>query len=147
MKPVGVRANSNPTTTISPTYAASTTARPRNSRRVNRPYLSDSHSKPRLNPPNAAASRRDVNPLADDLCACGLSRSAHSAGLKVSDTTQEITVEAAIVTANWRKNCPVIPDRKADGTNTAHKVNAIETSAPPTSSIVRCAASFGSIPA
>ena len=26
-----------------------------------------------------------------------------------------------MVTANWRKNCPEMPDRKADGTNTAHK--------------------------
>src|SRR5262249_29102589 len=73
-----------------------------------------------------------------DLAACGLSSSAQSAGLRVSDTTQEITVEAAIVTANWRKNCPVMPDRKADGTKTAHNVSAIETSAPPTSSMVRC---------
>jgi hypothetical protein len=65
----------------------------------------------------------------------------------VSETISEITVEAAIVTANWRKNCPEMPDRKADGTNTAHSVSAMETSAPPTSSIVRCAASLGLMPA
>ena len=38
---------------------------------------------------------------------------------------------------------PEMPDRKADGTNTPHTVSAMETSAPPTSSIVRWAASFG----
>ena len=52
-----------------------------------------------------------------------------------------------MVTANWRKNCPEMPDRKAEGTNTAHSVSAMETSAPPTSSIVRWAASFGFMPA
>ena len=52
-----------------------------------------------------------------------------------------------MVTANWRKNCPEMPERKADGTNTAHSVSAMETSAPPTSSIVRCAASVGVMPA
>ncbi len=59
----------------------------------------------------------------------------------------EMTVEAAIVTANWRKNNPDMPDRKADGTNTAHRVSAIEISAPPTSSIVLWrVASGGDIP-
>ena len=65
----------------------------------------------------------------------------------MSETRQEITVEAAIVTANCRKNSPPIPDRKAVGTNTAHSVRAIAISAPPTSSIVRCAASLGAMPA
>ena len=72
---------------------------------------------------------------------------AHSIGLSVSETKQEITVDAAIVTANWRKNWPVMPDRKAEGTNTAQSVSAMEISAPPTSSIVRCAASVGVRPA
>ena len=74
---------------------------------------------------------------------CALNSTAQSAGLKVSDTKQEISVEAAIVTANWRKNCPVMPDRNADGTNTAHSVSAIEISAPPTSRMVTWAASAG----
>ena len=78
---------------------------------------------------------------------CDFSSSPHSAGLSVSETINEITVDAAMVTANWRKNCPVMPDRNAEGTNTAHSVSAMDTSAPPTSSIVRCAASFGVIPA
>ena len=68
---------------------------------------------------------------------------AQSAGLKVSDTKADTTVEAAIVTANWRKNCPEIPEMKAEGTNTAQSVRAMAISAPPTSSIVRCAASLG----
>src|SRR5258705_13887954 len=55
-------------------------------------------------------------------------------------------VDAEIVTANWRKNWPEIPDRNADGTNTAQSVSAIEISAPPTSSIVTCAALAGVIP-
>ena len=77
---------------------------------------------------------------------CGLSSSAHSAGLRVSETKQEITVEAAIVTANWRKNWPEMPVMKAEGTNTAHSASAIAISAPPTSSMVRCAASRGVMP-
>src|SRR5258708_11988580 len=77
---------------------------------------------------------------------CALNRTAQRAGLRVSETKQEITVEAAIVTANWRKNRPEMPERKADGTNTAHSVRAIAISAPPTSSIVTCAASLGVIP-
>jgi hypothetical protein len=72
---------------------------------------------------------------------------AHKAGLSVRDTKQEINVDAAMVTANWRKNSPEMPDRKADGRNTAHSVSAIATMAPPTSSIVLCAASFGAMPA
>ena len=52
-------------------------------------------------------------------------------------------VEAAIVTANWRKNSPEMPPMKAAGTNTAQSVSAMAMSAPPTSSIVRWAASAG----
>ena len=76
-----------------------------------------------------------------------MSSSAHSAGLSVSETKHEITVDAAMVIANWRKNSPEMPDRNAEGTNTAQSVKAIDTSAPPTSSIVRCAAAIGVMPA
>ena len=41
-------------------------------------------------------------------------------------------VDAAIVTANCRKNSPVIPDRKAAGRKTAQRVRAIAIIAPPT---------------
>ena len=54
-----------------------------------------------------------------------MNRTAHSAGLRVIETKQEITVEAAIVTANCLKNSPEMPERKAEGTKTAHKVSAI----------------------
>jgi hypothetical protein len=40
---------------------------------------------------------------------------AQSAGLSVNETKQEMIVEAAIVTANWRKNSPEIPAIKAGG--------------------------------
>ena len=52
-------------------------------------------------------------------------------------------VAEAIVTANWRKNWPEMPGMKAAGMNTAESTSAIAISAPPTSSMVRCAASFG----
>src|SRR5262249_62304587 len=76
----------------------------------------------------------------------GWKNAAHSAGVSVSETKQEITVEAEIVTANWRKKSPEMPEIKADGTKTAQSVNAIAISAPPTSSIVRWAASVGDMP-
>jgi hypothetical protein len=74
---------------------------------------------------------------------CGNSTIAQSAGLSVSETKQEMIVEAAIVTANWRKNSPEIPAMKAAGTNTAQSASAMAMSAPPTSSMVRRAASAG----
>jgi hypothetical protein len=66
--------------------------------------------------------------------------------LRVSDMKQEITIDAAMVTANWRKNWPEMPLLKADGMNTAHSVSAMAISAPQTSSMVRCAASRGRMP-
>ncbi len=68
---------------------------------------------------------------------CGLNSSAHSAGLKVSDTISEITVAVAMVTANWRKNWPRMPERNTEGMNTADSTSAMAISAPPTSSMVR----------
>ena len=68
------------------------------------------------------------------------------AGLSVSDTRREMTVDVAIVTANCRKNWPEMPVTKAAGMNTAVKTRAMAISAPPTSSTVRRAASFGDMP-
>ena len=48
----------------------------------------------------------------------------------------EMTVEVAMVTANWRKNWPRMPVRKTEGMNTAVSTRAIAISAPPTSSMV-----------
>jgi hypothetical protein len=76
-----------------------------------------------------------------------LNSRAQSAGLSVSETKHEITVAAAMVTANWRKNWPEMPDTKAAGMNTAVSTRAMAISAPPTSSIVRWEASRGDIPA
>ena len=77
---------------------------------------------------------------------CGLSRMAASAGLSVSELKAEITVETAIVTANWRKNWPVMPLMKAQGTNTAHSTRATAITGPVTSSIALRAASRGASP-
>ena len=60
---------------------------------------------------------------------------AASAGLNVSELNAENTVETAIVTANCRKNCPVIPPMNAHGTNTAHNTTATAMTGPVTSSM------------
>ena len=62
-------------------------------------------------------------------------------GLSVSELKAEITVETAMVTANWRKNWPVMPLMKAQGTNTAHSTRATAITGPVTSSIALRAAS------
>ena len=48
----------------------------------------------------------------------------------------EITVAVAMVTANWRKNWPMMPVKKVEGMNTADSTSAMAISAPPTSSMV-----------
>ena len=77
---------------------------------------------------------------------CGLNNSAQSAGLSVKETSSEMTVAVAIVTANWRKNWPLIPGTSAAGMNTAVSTRAMAINAPPTSSIVRRVASRGERP-
>lgn len=72
---------------------------------------------------------------------CGVRICEANAGDSVSEQKQEIAVATAMVTANCWKNCPEMPPRNAVGTNTAHSTSAIETSAPPTSSMVFNAAS------
>src|SRR5262249_26750836 len=112
-------------------------ATPATRRRVRFPYPVDKLSKPRLNQPKPEWRSRPTRPC--DAAPCGLwslKSTVQRAGLKVSETKQEMTVYAAIVTANWRKKSPEIPERKADVTKTAHNVSAIEISAPPTSFIV-----------
>ena len=58
----------------------------------------------------------------------------------MSEQKQDSAVATAMVTANWRKKRPVIPSRKAVGTKTAQSTRAIDSSAPPTSSMVAVAA-------
>src|SRR5207244_4590744 len=47
----------------------------------------------------------------------GRNNSAVSAGLSVKELKAEITVDTAMVKANWRKKAPVMPPKKAPGTN------------------------------
>ncbi len=73
-------------------------------------------------------------------------KSAESAGLSVSELKVEITVEAAIVSANWRKNCPVNPLMNAQGTKTALKTSPTATTGPETWLIALIVASRGARP-
>src|SRR5579883_2026794 len=98
----------------------------RTNRPVRLPYRDDSHSKPALKRPNAnrgtRARPRDLScaPLAWG----GFSRTAQSAGFRVSETKHEMTVDAAMVIANCLKNSPEMPEMNAVGPNTAHSVSA-----------------------
>src|SRR5690349_1970735 len=56
-------------------------------------------------------------------------------GVIVIALIAEMTVETAIVTANWRKNWPVMPEMMAHGTNTADSTSATAMIGPVTSSI------------
>ena len=96
-------------------------------------------------------SRRSARrPIAAGLRRCpsrrGLSNRADNAGLRVSETNIEMSVETAMVKANWRKNCPVMPLMKAHGMNTADSTKPIATTGPDTCSIARTVASCGDIP-
>ena len=56
-------------------------------------------------------------------------------GVIVSALIAEMIVETAIVTANWRKNWPVIPPRKQQGMNTELSTRVIARIGPVISSI------------
>ena len=71
------------------------------------------------------------------------SRRAASAGESVSELSAEIAVETAMVSANWRKNVPVMPVMNAVGMKTEQSTSAIATNAPPTSVMALRAASRG----
>ena len=55
-------------------------------------------------------------------------------------------VETAIVRANWRKNCPVMPLMNAHGTNTALSTRPTAITGPDTCSIALIVASRGARP-
>ena len=74
------------------------------------------------------------------------SKSAASAGDRVSELNALIRVETAMVTANWRKNWPVMPPTNAAGMNTAESTSAMATTGPVTSSIALRVASRGDSP-
>src|SRR6202023_3065471 len=107
----------------------------RTKRAVIMAYFDDIHSKPALKRPNVPRRIR-LSPRGLAWPWCGFSSTAASAGLRVSETKQEITVEAAMVVANCVKNRPEIPEMKADGTKTAQRVSAMAMSAAETSLIV-----------
>ena len=71
---------------------------------------------------------------------------AARAGLRVNELNAEITVDVAIVNANWRKNWPTIPEMNAQGTKTAVSTRPMAITGPETSSIARIVAARGSIP-
>src|ERR1700686_2619212 len=104
----------------------------RTKRAVIRAYFDDIHPNPALKRPKAPCRIR-FRPLGSAWPWCGFSSTAASAGLKVSETKQEITVEAAMVVANCLKNRPEMPEMKADGTKTAHRASARGMSAVDTS--------------
>jgi hypothetical protein len=67
-------------------------------------------------------------------------------GVMVRALIAEITVEAAIVTANCRKNCPLTPPRKQHGTNTALSTSVMAMTGPVISSIALSVAARTSRP-
>src|SRR5215831_21276014 len=104
----------------------------RTTRLVILPYSDDIHSKPALKRPKAPRRIR-LMPRGSAWPWCGFRRTAQSAGLRVSETKQEITVEAAMVVANCVKNRPEMPEMKAEGMKTAQRVSAMAMSAVETS--------------
>src|SRR5487761_1621193 len=74
------------------------------------------------------------------------SSSAVSAGHNVSELNAEMTVETAIVNANCRKNCPVMPLMKAHGMKTALNTSPTATTGPETCCIALIVASRGERP-
>ena len=73
-------------------------------------------------------------------------KTAASAGLSVSEFNVEMIVEAAIVKANWRKNCPVRPVMNAHGTNTALSTSPMATTGPESCDIALIVALRGARP-
>src|SRR5258708_34677561 len=101
-------------------------ATPRTRRRLRFPYPFDNLSKPRLNQPKPEWRKPLTKPCAEAPCGSwSLKSTAPRAGLKVSETKHEITVDEPIVTAHCGKKSPDIPEAKEDGTKTPHNVHAI----------------------
>src|SRR5262249_60020775 len=68
-----------------------------------------------------------------------------SAGVSVSELNAEIETENAIVSANCRNIMPVVPGKRATGTNTATSTSEVAITAPATSFIATEAALCGSV--
>ena len=133
-KPVGTLAKPPIASATSPASTASAAPLRCVSRVTVRPYPADERSKKRLKARKPRPNTRSMARVGRSGGApCGLSRMAASAGDSVSELKAEMSVEKAIVSANWRKNCPVSPLMKAIGTKTAHSSSAIATIGPLTS--------------
>ena len=88
------------------------------------------------------AKKRPINPFGGPR-SLGLSSIVHSAGVRVSATSAENSVDTATVSANCLYSCPVTPGTNAIGMNTADSTSAIATTGPDTSSIALRVASLG----
>ena len=73
----------------------------------------------------------------------GLRMSEHITGLKVSATTVDKSTDTTMVIVNWRYSCPVIPDKKLTGTNTAANTSEVAIIAPTRPSMAFLVASYG----
>ena len=78
--------------------------------------------------------------------ACGFSMYAAIIGVSMRATSNENITATAAVKANGRKNSPGTPPMNATGTNTAHSVSVVATTARPISIAASVAASSGFLP-
>src|SRR3954466_5015725 len=144
MNPVGRRRYSHPPSAISPAYRSRITTGIRIAFPTTRAYPCPAARNTRLNPQkNQPNSRLNARVNRSWRTFFGLSNTAHRAGQSVRELSVEIVVEIAIVSANWRKNWPTIPDRNAHGMNTANSTAPTATTGPDTSLIAWIVAAFG----
>ena len=68
---------------------------------------------------------------------------AQSAGLSVSATKVDMSTDTAIVIVNCLYSCPVMPERKLTGTNTAHSTSEVAMMALPRPPMAFFVASYG----
>ncbi len=80
----------------------------------------------------------------DSFPAC--SRSAESAGERVSALKAEMSTEMAMVTANWLFSRPWMPPMNATGRKTEARISAMPMTGPETSFIACNVASRGDMP-
>ena len=101
---------------------------------------------PVRSPPSRPARERTAVAAARRAVVRGRKETAESAGLSVSELKAEMIVEAAMVKANWRKNCPVMPVMNAQGTNTALSTSPTAITGPETWLMALIVASRGARP-
>ena len=97
-------------------------------------------------PPCTRSSRRWLRD--SRTCAsCGCRKRAHSAGVRVSDTSADTMIAATRVRVNSRKNAPSMPWAKMIGRNTATSEAVMETMVKPISRAPAIAACRRGMPA